>query len=168
MGVALSQCLVKTMKTLGNDPGTSGTKPESTCPSGAQQCFSQVIWCQEWAANYQSICVPGSWRQLQYNTNDKDTGSKQVRHNILSRVGAALPCPRVFIAATSHINPNTELGQKLDKNEKPMWRREQSTRQWLKKLHTKISQQRAYSICKVSAPFSMQVRITWMIFKLLF
>ena len=40
------------------DPETAGTKPEYSCPSGAQQSFAQNIWCQEWAANYQ---VSVSW-----------------------------------------------------------------------------------------------------------
>lgn len=39
------------------DSGTSGIKPELSCPFGAQWCFTQDVRCQQGAANYKNVCV---------------------------------------------------------------------------------------------------------------
>lgn len=143
------------------DPGTSGTKPEYSCPSGAQQSFAQNIWCQEWAAHYQ---MSVSW-----DPEGSLRPRPLTRPLDQSKWDTAFSWGLETSSPNSHINPNPELGQKLDRNEKLIWRREQSTRQWWKKLNTKVSQQGAYSICKVNTPLHSLWKggVTWMILKLL-
>lgn len=73
------------------DPGTAGTKPEYSCPSGAQQSFAQNIWCQEWAANYQMSVSWDPEGSFSPPSPTQPLDQSKVRHDILLRAGDLQP-----------------------------------------------------------------------------
>lgn len=144
MREACSQCLVRTMKTHGGIQELQGQNQSPAVLLEPSKALPKIYGVRNELPTIKCLC-PGILKVA--SVHDHWLGhwikASETQHSL---EGWRPP------ASNSHVNPNPELGQKLDRNEKLIWRREQSTRQWWKKLHTKVSQQGAYSICKVDTP----------------
>lgn len=138
-----------------------------SCPSEAQQCSTQDVWSEEMSCQLQSVFVlnPRSWSQPQSSATDSATRSHHLKCNILSRAGICRSSPGGTYSLNSHLNPNPVLEQKqLNKSEEPIWRR--AVHKTVKKL--RLVSKGVDSVFMVSIPFSVWVRVMWMIFKLSF
>lgn len=142
MREALSQCLVRTMKTHGVIQELKGQNQSTVVLLEPSKALPKIYGVRNELPTIKCPC-PGILKvaSVHHPRLSHWVKASEKQHSL---EGWRPPAPN------SHINPNPELGQKPDKNEKLIWRREQSTRQWLKKLHTKVSQQGLIQFVKLT------------------